>query len=670
MRYSFIKNNKAIAAVCCFCLLLLVLLWTSLVEQLKSDRKESIAAAVQLNDNLAVTLEQYAVRTIHNADALLHLVRREYDRYGERMNVMDLLSAHPVQRAFFEGLIVINEKGDLSDGDFSLARELHINSQDKDHFQYHLRNERGGLYIGTPIQSRVFGKPMIPLSRRLNKADGSFAGVVTVMIKPATFTRFYAEADLRPRDIISLVAPNGITYARRTGTRDSFGEDIIKSPLYKHLQKNRVGSYLAPDAIHQVPTYFSYRKLLQYPMIATVGVSEKDVLAPYYERARRDRIFTLIISFLVLLFSLLVCLVLLHRKRGLERVKESELKYRSIFEKSNDAILLMQPGGLMIAVNSAACRVFAMPEPGLRRSTWLQLVSKSDPNYSQLSEQGLIGDMPKHEVMFSKGNGAVFIGEVSSSLYKDSKGAEKCIVFIRDITERKRMAEKLLVDEQRFQRKVTKQVILAQEREREVIGRELHDNVNQVLTTVKLYLEMAKTSPETRDDLLSKSIHHIVHSINEIRNLSRDLSAPTLGTQSLIDSISALVEMVESSSGIPIRFEYNAYAEDLDKEQELAVYRIVQEQLNNVVKHARATQVFVAISSLDTEFILMVRDDGQGFDTAQQRSGIGLNNIISRAKVFDARVQIESAPGKGCALLISFPFAASGEARGSARVAV
>jgi signal transduction histidine kinase len=65
----------------------------------------------------------------------------------------------------------------------------------------------------------------------------------------------------------------------------------------------------------------------------------------------------------------------------------------------------------------------------------------------------------------------------------------------------------------------------------------------------------------------------------------------------------------------------------------------------------------------------MVRDDGQGFDMAQQRSGIGLNNIISRAKVFDARVQIESAPGQGCEILISFPFAASGGAKAS-RVAV
>ncbi len=662
MRYAFIKNNKAIAAVCAFCLLLLVLLWTSLVEQLESDRKESIAAAVQLNDNLVVTLEQYAVRTIHNADALLQLISLEYDRKGNSMDIVGLLTEHAVQRDFFEGVVVTNEKGDVLNGDFALSKEVQINNRHKLHFQYHLKNEKGGLYIGTPIQSVVFGKPMIPISRRLNKKDGSFAGVVTVMIKPATFTRFYAEADLRARDIISLVAPNGITYSRRTGTRDSYGENISKSPLYVHVRRNRVGNYFARDAIHNVPTYFSFRKLVQYPMIATVGVSEHDVLSSYHERARRDTVFTLIISLLVLLFSVLVCLVLLHRKRGLELVKESELKYRSIFEKSKDAILLMHRGGLMMAVNPAACRVFEMPEVQIRRSTLAQLVSPADPDYPHLAEGGVIGETTRREIIFQKKSGATFIGEVSASLYKDYEGAEKYIVLISDITERKRRAEKLLLDEQRVQRKITKQVILAQEREREVIGRELHDNVNQVLTTVKLYLEMAKTNPETRDDLLSRSIHHIIHSINEIRNLSRDLSAPTLGTQSLIDSISALVEMVESSSGIPIQFEYSSYSDDLDKEQKLAVYRIVQEQLNNVVKHAKATQVCVSIKGSDSGLVVKVSDNGQGFDTAQQRSGIGLNNIVNRAKVFDAKVRIDSAPGKGCQVLITFPFVPVAEA--------
>lgn len=121
------------------------------MEQLKSDREESITAAVQLNDNLAVTLEQYAVGTIHNADALLQLVSLEYGRTGDRMDIIDLLFAHAIQKDFFEGLVVTNERGDVSDGDFALAKDLHINSRHMVHFQYHLENEKGGLFIANPF---------------------------------------------------------------------------------------------------------------------------------------------------------------------------------------------------------------------------------------------------------------------------------------------------------------------------------------------------------------------------------------------------------------------------------------------------------------------------------------------------------------------------------------
>jgi signal transduction histidine kinase len=213
----------------------------------------------------------------------------------------------------------------------------------------------------------------------------------------------------------------------------------------------------------------------------------------------------------------------------------------------------------------------------------------------------------------------------------------------------------LLEEQNRYQLSVTKQVINAQEREREVIGRELHDNVNQVLTTVKLYLEMALTDKEARERLLPKSIQYVMDSINEIRKLSQDLSAPTLGTRSLIDSISALLEVIRSSSGLRITFRHNSYQTTLPMEQKLALYRIIQEQLNNVIKHAKADKVLIHLAQTATGITLSIKDNGQGFDTTCQRNGIGINNIISRASVFGGSVQLESEPGKGCVLNVLLP---------------
>ena len=89
--------------------------------------------------------------------------------------------------------------------------------------------------------------------------------------------------------------------------------------------------------------------------------------------------------------------------------------------------------------------------------------------------------------------------------------------------------------------------------------------------------------------------------------------------------------------------------------QKLAIYRIIQEQLNNVVKHANATAVSIILSQKEHNTTLVIRDNGKGFNTFERRNGIGLNNIISRTKVFDGMVEIESAPGKGCRLIVHMP---------------
>lgn len=527
------KNGKFIGGIAVFCFATVILIWTNYYQQKKADKEETIASAVQRNSNLAVALEQYTIRTIHNADAVLQLVKMEYERKGSKINISELLYSNAVNRDIFKGVAIINNDGQIETLDLQFDSDTNLKLSDRAYFIYHSKNNIDTLLIGKPMLSRTIRKPVIVLSRRINKKDGSFGGVAAIQIEPATFTSFYAQANLRQFDIISLIAPDGITYARRTGSVESSGEDIIRSPLFSHVANNPDSFYLAKDAIRGIPTFFSYRKCKDYPIIATVGSSEKDVLEDYYKRAQRDLLSTVIISILIVLFSFAIYAVLWHRKK---------------------------------------------------------------------------------------------------------------------------MAEKLLKEQQRHERRVTEEVILAQEKEREEIGHELHDNVNQVLTTVKLYLELALHNPAAGADLISKSMRLVINSINEIRSLSHDLSAPTLGTRSLIDSINALIETVSNSTGIKILFDYSSCYTSLAMDQKLAMYRITQEQLNNIVKHARATTISITLSQTDRHTTLVIKDDGRGFNTFEKRNGIGLNNIISRAKVFDGKVAIESALGKGCLLVVTLPF--------------
>lgn len=652
-------TNKLICVVCSFCLLLVFITWSRVFMEVSEDHEQAIAAAVQRNSNLVASLEQHAVMTIRNADAVLQLVKMEYEEHGRNIDFKALFSRGVIDVRYFDGVGIIDENGNLLASNVQVPANSTAEFSDREYFLHHKKYD-DGLYISLPLISRSINKHVIIVSRRMNKPDGSFDGVVAVQVEPSTFTAFYANASLRTHDIMSLISPGGITYARRSGKLESCGEDIIKSPLFSHVAENPVGNYFAKDAIRGIPSYFSYRKLAEYPMIATVGSAESDVLAGYYEQSKRAYLFGAIVTGLVLLFGILLCTVLIYRNRNAKKIKQSEWRYRAIFEHSYDGIIVLKPDGLIETMNDAARRMFKLGKQDVTHHLFNDIFLESSP--SQKFAPGERGIEPvKSEVEFRRMDGTEFMGEIVYSDYRDVSGDDHIIVLIRDISLRKQLQERLIAEQKRYQRKLTRQIIHAQELEREKIGYELHDNVNQILTTVKLYLEMAISTPDMSDKLLPKSVEHVMNCITEIRNLSRELSATTLGTHSLLDSMKALIETVEFSGKIKIRFYHHDYHTRLEKDQKQALYRILQEQLTNIMKHAQATEVIVTLSQACDKTELEIRDNGRGFDTDAKRNGIGLNNISSRAKVFGGGIKIISANGEGCTLKVWLPIGAGSE---------
>lgn len=650
------KTGRLITIVFLFCSVLLFLVWWQILHQVATDRKETIAAAVQKNSNLAVSLEQYAIRTIRNADALLHLVKMEYERMGNQIDLNELLDKGVIDVKCFNDVAILDEKGNILKSNLRLLPEAEPNFSDKEYFYFH-QTQKDQLYISKPIVFSITKKAVIVFSRRIDKPDGSFGGTVTVQVEPSTFMQFYANANLKEDEIISLIAPDGITYARRRGSRESFGEDISKSELFQLVAKKPVSHYYTKDAIRGIESYFSYRKLADYPVIATVGSAKKDVLADYMERAERDYLFGISLTILITLLFCFVCVFAIQRRKSTRELKDSETRYRSIFENSQDAIIVALGNGQIEAMNPAGCRFFGVSQDQLHTLTLNQLFINAEP-YIRMQEGKIRGVASHDEILFMRGDNSTFTGEIVYSDYVDVKGIHRFIVLLRDITLRKQMERKLLLEQKRYDRKLTKQIILAQERERERIGYELHDNINQILTSVKLYLEMAIHQPEVKKDLLPRAMQFVMNCISEIRNISRTLSAPTLGTQSLIDSIKALVETVESSSRMAVSFTYVDYHTQVAKDQKLAIYRILQEVLNNIIKHAGAKRVDINLSQTEEITELTICDNGKGFDASVKSDGIGLNNIQSRIKVFGGDLFIDSKAGQGCRITVKLPIKA------------
>ncbi|MBL7699979.1 MAG: hypothetical protein JNK79_17565, partial [Chitinophagaceae bacterium] len=191
---------------------------------------------------------------------------------------------------------------------------------------------------------------------------------------------------------------------------------------------------------------------------------------------------------------------------------------------------------------------------------------------------------------------------------------------------------------------------------REEIGVELHDNINQVLSSAKMYFETAYDEGG-RDVLLEKGLTHLRNAMEEIRKLSHRLVAPELTKISLVQAIANLAQNSRETGSLHLQYETANFTEErVSNEIRLALYRIVQEQFNNILKHAKAKNVLIMLDMTSSTIFLTIRDDGRGFDSSVTRYGIGLRNITNRVKLYNGHMEVQSEPGKGCQLKVAVPY--------------
>jgi signal transduction histidine kinase len=231
------------------------------------------------------------------------------------------------------------------------------------------------------------------------------------------------------------------------------------------------------------------------------------------------------------------------------------------------------------------------------------------------------------------------------------------IMKVSDITEKKLLQDKLEQELCRRQMEITNAVITAEENERRRIGLELHDNVNQVLAAAQLFVGLAKISVGNKHVCYLVEVDkHISAAINEIRNLSHSMTPPLVDETGLKDSLGYLLELISKTTHLSIEAEIEIDERFISNKFKTAIYRIVQEQLNNILKHARARNISLKLTQAGTQTVLSIKDDGIGFDTSLKPQGIGLMNIRTRALLINGKVHINSSPGNGFELIVDFKY--------------
>jgi two-component system sensor histidine kinase UhpB len=250
---------------------------------------------------------------------------------------------------------------------------------------------------------------------------------------------------------------------------------------------------------------------------------------------------------------------------------------------------------------------------------------------------------------------------------KDGRSLETAWVSLRlsdnstlcigiDITDRKRYEETLNRSKNQL-REMAARLAEVEESERKRLAQELHDRVGQLLTAISINLNVALggLTPDSQERIaprIADTQKLVEEAAVQIRNTMAELRPPVLDDYGLVVTLQWVCDLFTRRTGIPASVQGEAFEPRLPGARETAVFRIVQEALNNISKHAQAARVLVRVETYPEEILIQVEDDGIGFDLSQIPRGWGLNIMRERAVAVGGELEISSAPGKGTTVTV------------------
>lgn len=244
----------------------------------------------------------------------------------------------------------------------------------------------------------------------------------------------------------------------------------------------------------------------------------------------------------------------------------------------------------------------------------------------------------------------------NTPVFNDNNELIAIIHSVQDVTKQTDLTRQLKIKEENIQQQIADAVSTTQELERIEIGRELHDNVNQLLITAKLFLGRALTK-NPMDSALAESGYTLIEkAIEDLKNVSSALLNTSVEEESFVNSIEEIIKQVISSGDFKIEKELNLPDETLiESKIKVSILRIIQEQMANIIQHAEAKSLFVGINFKDNILHLSIKDDGKGFNISEMKTGFGFHNMKSRVSSMKGTISIISSPGDGCRILVTIP---------------
>ena len=367
---------------------------------------------------------------------------------------------------------------------------------------------------------------------------------------------------------------------------------------------------------------------------------------------------------------------IIQQKRTEEALQKSEVQKKAILDASIDVIRLVDKEMRIIWINkTTTTELKTAPEQLVGSFCYEAVAGRDTPCPGCPTKKALKSGKAEHALIHQKELKGIkeetYWDDYAVPIKNESGDIVNIIQISRNITENKQAEEALrrsneeVLKEHNQRKMLSKRLIDLLEKDRRQIAMELHDHIGQTLTSIKMNLEMihGKLKPGRTElgDQITVVQERTIQAIKDVKNVSHGLRPAMIDALGVVSSLRELFNETQQQTDMEIHFFSRGIPERFEEEKELAIYRIAQEALNNIIRHARAKNVFMNLVKKDENLSLSVEDDGVGFDQdkliepSKKKGPLGLIIMRERAVQLDGEFTIESQIGKGTHLLVEIP---------------
>lgn len=634
-------------------------------------RSQTLQSAEQLNTALVRVVAEQTTRTLQAVDQRLELTATSLalmDAPGERnaASVGQLLQSQLHLLPIVRTLWVLDAKGNIQyDSDTALpAGRSPLGPTDRkpaqDYVQLFAAQPGLGFYIGLPHRSGAAGEWLIQAVRPIRDHAGAPTGFVVAVFDPRYFDAIWAPIDLDSEGTIVLLRRDGSMLLRVPYTESVMGKNFGHLPVFRTLlPASPSGNYRDRSVVDGVPRLFSYNTLSAHPdLVIIVGRTESQILTRWWQWVAVVLWVWGIACVVIVALGLFLARARQRIEQEKRKVIEGGKRFQTLFNEAPDAILATAPDGRILAANPASCAMFGRTEAEMQALGRSGLVDTSDPRLADALRQREETNRIRCEIRFIRKNGDKFEGELFSSVYTDQDEQKRATVIIRDATERHRTEQALRESAAKLQ-VMSRRVINAQEAERRRVASELHDELGQSLTAVKINLQSgARFKNRSADDVNQENIRIVEDTLQQVRRLALALRPSILDNLGLVPALGWLGKQMAQRADFAFEYFPVALPQRLSPELETTCFRIVQEGITNIARHAHATQVTLSLQLTGDMLVIRLIDNGAGFDAALVRSAAESGHsagMLERADLVGGHLEVDSAPGEGCTLTLHCP---------------